>query len=520
MTSQYFLTKSSTADDRIYLGHVGDQHRKRFGQYFTPREVADFMVGWVMESGHPSLYDPAFGLGNLYDPVIDDDHVAFSASEIDPSVLNYWENATGRSAVFVEREDYLLSWGEQHTNIVCNPPYMRFQKFLNRDDVFSAFVSNTGIRLSGYTNTASAFLMKSLSEMDGKGRLAYIMPLEFLNTGYGDVVKAKLIDGSHLAAIIKLECEKEIFPDAITSVGIILYDAAVSHQKVDFYSINSIGSLATVLESTPTTRVASAELTPNAKWLRHFTVANFSMNTDGLFPLSHYGRFSRGIATGANKFFVMKPSTAKAANLDASEYTPCLTRSTQAMRAVFSQSDFEELARKDAPVLLFSAGANHSAEAERYIRFGEINDYHKRFLTKSRKPWYKTESRSPAPILIGVFSRGGYKVIRNRSSLLNLSCFHGFNPNIYGLHYVDHLYLYLASEPGRAIVSLSNRKYGDSLDKFEPNDLNEALVPSQTMFDRLDTEAIDCAMEYIEENGSVPEYINAFFGAELAGDIE
>ena len=39
------------------------------------------------------------------------------------------------------------------------------------------------------------------------------------------------------------------------------------------------------------------------------------------------------------------------------------------------------------------------------------------------------------------------------------------------------------------------------------------------MFDRLDNEAIDCAMEYIEENDSVPEYINTFFGAELADDI-
>lgn len=107
----------------------------------------------------------------------------------------------------------MLSWGRKHTNIVCNPPYMRFQKFLNRDAVFSAFAKNAGLRLSGYTNTASAFLIKSLLELDGKGRLAYIMPLEFLNTGYGRAVKAKLLEGGHLAAIIKVDCEKQIFPD-------------------------------------------------------------------------------------------------------------------------------------------------------------------------------------------------------------------------------------------------------------------------------------------------------------------
>ena len=502
-------------NERIYLDQVGDEHRKRFGQYFTPKEVANFMVGWVMGSGFPYLYDPGFGLGSLYAPVIDDDRLTFRASEIDPSVLNFWENTTGRYADFVEREDYLLSWGKRHTNIVCNPPYMRFQKFLNRNDVSSTFSRKIGLRLSGYTNTASAFLLKSLSELDGKGRLAYIMPLEFLNTGYGKVVKAKLIENGHLAAIIKLDCEKDIFPDAITSVGIILYDAAVTYETVDFYSVNSIDSLAEVLDRSPIARVASAELTPKSKWLQHFAATESKVRTDSLVPLNYYGRFSRGIATGANSFFVLRPSDAKRRDLDASECVPCVTRSTQVRRGFFSSGDYEDLVREDAPVLLFSVSANHSSAAEKYIKFGESNEYHKRFLTKTRKPWYRTELRTPAPILMGVFSRGGYKVVRNRSDVVNLSCFHGFHPNIYGHHYIDHLYLYLSSEPGRRIMSMSKRQYGDSLDKFEPNDLNDALVPTPALFDCLKAEEIACAMAYVQENDAIPESIDEFFEDKL-----
>ena len=515
MTNRFSLTKSSMPNDRIYLGQVGDEHRKRFGQYFTPQDIANFMVGWVTESGYPSLYDPGFGLGNFYAPVIDDHSVTFGASEIDPSVLNFWEKTTGRDAAFVEREDYLLSWGKQHTNIVCNPPYMRFQKFLNREAVFSAFASNIGLRLSGYTNIASAFLLKSLSEMDGKGRLAYIMPLEFLNTGYGKVVKSKLIENGHLTAIIRLDCEKEIFPDAITSVGIVLYDASVTHKTVDFHSVSSIESLKTVLDSPPVTRVASDELSPASKWLKHYVEANRAVNSDALVPLSQYGRFSRGIATGANKFFVLRPSDAKRRDLDVSECAPCVTRSTQVRRGLFSSGDYEQLVCEDAPVLLFSASTNHSTGAERYIKFGESKDYHKRFLTKTRTPWYKTELRTPAPILMGVFSRGGYKVVRNRSNAVNLSCFHGFHPNIYGHHYIDHLYLYLASEPGRRIMSMSKRQYGDALDKFEPNDLNDALVPSPALFDCLAAEELACAMAYVEENDEIPASIDEFFEEKL-----
>ena len=512
MTNPFLWTKSSTPDGLVYLEKVGERHRKRLGQYFTHPDVADFMVKWVLGSGHPSLHDPGFGLGAFYTQIVDGRQIDFTAGEIDPVVLGFWEKASGREASFVEKEDYLLSWGKTHTNIVCNPPYMRFQKFLNRDDVFSAFAKNTGLRLSGYTNTASAFLLKSLSELDGKGRLAYIMPLEFLNTGYGKVVKSKLLEGGHLASIIKLDCEKELFPDAITSVGIILYDAAKHHQAVDFYSIDSIDALPTVFETPPMARVALAELSPDAKWLQYCISSDSSVKTNDLIPLNYYGRFTRGIATGANKFFVLRPSSAKAAKLGNAEYLPCLTRSSQVQQAIFSTADYERLAKDDAPVLLFSVGVNHSPAAEKYIKLGEASGYHQRFLTKNRTPWYRTEVRSPAPLLMGVFSRGGYKIIRNRSNAINLSCFHGFHPNFYGRYYLDHLYLYLASQPGRNVMALSMRKYGDALDKFEPNDLNSALVPSPTALAVLEHAVAKQAMEHIEENDRVPDYINDFFG--------
>ena len=61
-------------------------------------------------------------------------------------------------------------------------------------------------------------------------------------------------------------------------------------------------------------------------------------------------------------------------------------------------------------------------------------------------------------------------------------------------------------------MALSVRKYGDALDKFEPNDLNHALVPSEAAFERLGNSAVDHAIRYVEDNDCVPEYINDFFG--------
>ena len=228
-------------------------------------------------------------------------------------------------------------------------------------------------------------------------------------------------------------------------------------------------------------------------------------------PLVNYGRFSRGIATGANEFFVLTPSKVKSLGLLQKEYLCCISRSSQISRPVFSKSDIESLINTDAPVFLFTTNGAISEPAKRYIQEGEACGYHERFLTKNRNPWYKTEVRRPAPLLLGVFSRGGYKIILNRSDVLNLTCYHGFQPNLFGQNYVEHLFLYFLSEAGKEIVSLSIRKYGDSLDKFEPNDLNSAMVPSQDFFNSLSHKMMKRGIQEVEEKGILPAEIERVF---------
>jgi adenine-specific DNA-methyltransferase len=495
-------------DPSKYCESVPFQHRKSLGQFFTPSQVADFMVGWVLESGRKDLYDPAYGLGAFHPK---NKNIPFSASEMDPIVLEHSKREREGGNFSVRLENYLTVWGGKYGNIVCNPPYMRFQKFLDRSTVFTGFQENLDLRLSGYTNTASAFLIKSLSELKEQGRLAYLMPLEFLNTGYGVLVKKLLLKNGHLMAVLQLECEKDIFPEATTSVGIVLYDATKPYKEVRFYNIRNINELSNFHALQPTSRISVEKLDSESKWLPYLQTAKVSFDASQMVSLFHYGRFSRGIATGANEFFILKPSKVKSLGLLPKEYLRCISRSSQISRPVFSQGDFDTLLSADAPVLLFTTKGALSNPAKRYIQEGESKGYQDRFLTKNRNPWYKTERRRPAPLLVGVFSRGGYKIILNRSEVLNLTCYHGFYPHLFGLKVMEPLFLYFLSEAGRSIVSLSLRKYGDSLDKFEPNDLNSSWVPSEDFFNTMSQEILNYAIQEVEKNGVLPTEMECIF---------
>ena len=61
------------------------------------------------------------------------------------------------------------------------------------------------------------------------------------------------------------------------------------------------------------------------------------------------------------------------------------------------------------------------------------------------------------------------------------------------------------------MLSLSNRKYGDGLEKYEPNDLNDALVPNQQVLDGLTNDDVDVAMQYTKKYGQTPKWINNYF---------
>lgn len=500
-----------------YAEYVGIEHRKRFAQFFTPPPIARFMVKWVLAgSSRPSVHDPAFGLGAFYENA--PKGCCFSGMDVDCVVLDYYRAHNDVSDVRLLQSDYLLNFGAQYDNIVCNPPYLRFQKFLNRDVVFRAFKERLGVSLSGYTNIASAFLVKSISELKDDGRLAYIMPSEFLNSGYGTMIKEWLTRDGHLDSVIEVGCEREAFGEVTTSVCIVLYDKGKSHEAVSFRRIADLSELGDVMERHPLSSVPVPRLDCKDKWGNFFVSSENRVRPARgyLQKLSEYGKFTRGIATGANRFFVLSKSGVARESLHDDDCRKCITKSQQLKGNVFTDKDFSRLADADAPVYLFSPGGSPGAEALRYIEHGERQGFDKGFITRNRKPWYKMETRKVAPILLNVFSRAGYKVVRNYSSALSLTNFHCFYPNPFRSKYVDWLFLYLQSGVGRKILSLSKRKYGNSLDKFEPNDLNSALVPRCEFFDSLGADVLADLMGAVVAGEDVEERLNVIFAPLLS----
>jgi adenine-specific DNA-methyltransferase len=99
------------------------------------------------------------------------------------------------------------------------------------------------LKLNGFTNIYALFLLKSIYQLNTNGRLAYIIPSEFLNSDYGKLVKSALIKNKILRHIIVFDFEENVFDDALTTACILFCSNDKNYQKVKFSTIKKIDEL-------------------------------------------------------------------------------------------------------------------------------------------------------------------------------------------------------------------------------------------------------------------------------------
>jgi adenine-specific DNA-methyltransferase len=187
----------------------------------------------------------------------------------------------------------------------------------------------------------------------------------------------------------------------------------------------------------------------------------------------------RGIATGANEYFTFSSSKAKAYGISDQYLLPCICKAIDVKDNFFTREKFNNLVNADRPAYLFHAKGASDEKVSRYLELGVQTGIDKKHLTANRTPWYALENRPPSPIWVSVFNRTGLKFIRNEANIHNLTTFHCVYPvsnNLFDNIDTDLLFAYLLTDVAREIFEDNRREYGNGLQKFEPNDLNKAMM--------------------------------------------
>lgn len=494
-----------------YISSTPLDHRKKYAQFFTPVKIAEFMCQWVLQGKQKTcILEPAYGLGIFSRVLAQISTISVDAYEIDEQIFSTAVSVCP-SGVNLRNEDYFTSdWNAKYDAIICNPPYLKFHDYDNATYIPDVN-SHLGTKLNGFTNLYTLFLLKSIAQLQEGGRLAYIIPSEFLNSDYGVEVKRALIQSNTLQHIIVVDFTECAFDDALTTACILLCERTTDSVKVRFSLVNKIEGINNCLREY--VEYNTSELDANIKWKSYYEKGN-SCKYNHLVPFSKFAKVSRGIATGANEYFTFKRSKVNEYDIPEECLMPCICKAVDAPQPFFTQNEFTKLLNKDKAVYLFNGScAPDNTSVIRYIHLGEKSGVNKRYLTANRSPWYAIENRIPAPIWVSVFNRNGLRFIRNEANIYNLTTFHCVYPKNTEVD-VDVLFAYLITDVAKEIFLDNSRQYGNGLIKFEPNDLNKGKVADLTLLNTEERSFVKDMYAFIKDNqneNAGVQLLNEFF---------
>ncbi|MCC7454900.1 MAG: N-6 DNA methylase [Crocinitomix sp.] len=491
---------SQAIDNQVEKGYskiTSLEHRKKFAQFFTPFQLASLMADWLLGNQNlKTVLEPAFGLGVFSRALIGKkSDLSIKGFDIDEKIFaESKEIFNDTSIVDLHLEDYMFNdWNNKYDGIICNPPYFKFHDYDNKT-ILNEIENRLKIKLNGFTNLYTLFLLKSIYQLNPNGRLAYIIPSEFLNSDYGKLVKSALIKNKVLRHIVVFDFEENVFDDALTTACILLCSNDKHNQKVKFSTIKKINDLELIrtyiseypLHSIDSSTFDNNKLEPDVKWRKYYQEQN-GIRYKNLIPFSSVAKVVRGIATGANEYFTFSKSKANQYGIDKKYLLPCICKAVDVRDNFFTEDNYHSLIKSDRQTYLLNAIGSKDENVLKYIDLGEKTGIDKKYLTACRTPWYSLENRPPSPIWVSVFNRSGLKFIRNEANISNLTTFHCVylvQNSLFDNVNVEVLFAYLLTDVAREIFEDNRREYGNGLQKFEPNDLNKAMMLDLTLLDK------------------------------------
>lgn len=479
--------------EQAYRVAVPLEHRKRFGQFFTPVPIATLMVDWIKGIHPKTILDPAVGPGVFPRILLNSDPEAhFTCVDIDAIALNAARTALSNAerVTFVE-QDFLL-WRDEgfFDAAIGNPPYLRHHDLHYPFDIFYLVGKRNRAALSRLSNIYVLFVLEICRRLRAGGRAALIVPGEWVNANFGDELKYWLLNRGLLHTLIYFSHASTQFEEALTTASVLLIEKPHHYAKRELIRtifVNDMGSLSDVhqaLHSDPVSdaniviqQFTSERLLEEKKW-NHLLGNGSGRSFPGFVPLSQLANTRRGIATGANSFFHLTPSAVERLGIRSENLTPCVGRALDATGLIFRKEDFKELVACDGRTYLFDV-QNEPNETERaYIYQGESDGLDKRYLCAARNgKWYQMERRPPSAIWATVFGRKGLRFIYNLGRVANLTTFHCIYPDPDSFDFAAALAACLNSRVVQNMARRQHRVYGGGLLKVEPKDLLDIEVP-------------------------------------------
>jgi adenine-specific DNA-methyltransferase len=473
--------------------------RNVMGQFATPQQLARDIAkvvaeAWRFHGGRIRFLEPAIGTGAFYSALLE----VFPRSK--------WESATGIEIDAGLAESARKIWGNYPLDvitgdftkldpavmgsrlpnlIVTNPPYVRHHHMNSKTKgrIARVIQDRLGLRVSQLSGLYSYFILLSDAWLEEGGVGAWLVPSEFMDVGYGSVLRQYLTQNVTLLRIHRFNPSEVQFEDALVTSAVLVFKKA-KPGKDHLVQVSYDGSL---ISPAKVQTIGNEILSSLPKWTEVTFGGGVAEERPGVVALSNFFDVKRGLATGDNDFFILPKEVAEQKAIPRKFLRPILP-SPRHVRGNIIESLPDGTPRTTPLLVLLDCSEPEAVlkteypDLWSYLELGKKRGVHNRYLAKNRKVWYQQEQRPPAPFLCSYVgrqlrNRAPFRFFWNKSKATATNSYLMMYPR-------GPLQNRLKSDPAfhetvlrilqgldSGAVSVAGRIYGGGMQKLEPSEL-------------------------------------------------
>jgi len=494
---------SVTEQERFKLqlnvdGTKSQEERNIHGQFSTPYVLARQIVARSIAELPPStpilFLEPALGSGVFYSALMQEagDHAILEAVGVEQDEAY----AKIASKLFRDKDFKVLVQdffafaraAENHSrfNLLCtNPPYVRHHHIESslKQELQILVRDSLGLKISGLSGLYMYFVLLADALLAPGGVASWLIPSEFLYVNYGQPLRDYLSKQVTLLSIHQFDPATVQFDDALVSSCVVTYKKTRPTEKASF-TFTFGGS---IVHPSETRTVDLFNRDSAQKWsLLHFDQEEVLHGERDV--LADFFDIRRGVATGANEFFIIGTEVIKEYSIPRKFLKPILPSPRYLTRDAI-EANPDGTPKIENLKYLLDCNLPPDVVKERhpglwqYFQTGKKQGLHERYLCASKEVWYFQEKRAPSLYMATYMGRSNGNGQAPIRFYLNYS--QAIATNVF-LHLYPKLALMnlLNDQPERMkeLLDLMNaiplqefmrvgRAYGGGLHKVEPGEL-------------------------------------------------
>ena len=472
--------------------------QKLRGGYYTPQNIADYVASWVLESTPSSVLEPSCGDGVFISALhhnSSDKAIKLHGFELfDIEVKKAKEKCKKygfKNADIVEGDflswasDAVASQAELFDGVVGNPPFIRYQ-FLEKNFQVNAekIFNSLELKFTKHTNAWVPFVLASISMLKPGGRLGMVIPSEIIHVMHAQSLRDYLVDSCSKVVVID---PKEIwFEDTLQGAVIIFAEKKlIKNRPSQGVAIKHVEGFSFLDESAETVfsdaqAVGIGSL--SGKWtkvtLEHDEriLLEKIIRKKNVFSFDEIASVEVGIVTGANNFFLVDDDTVEKYGLK-KYVSPMFGKSLHCKGVIYDEGQHKENKTNGLPTNFLYLDEEYSklpANVQEYIDYGEGQDFHIRYKTRIRNPWYKVPSVFSRKLGMLKRSHDTPRLIYNELEAYTTDTAYRVTSKNIDPEYLSYLFL----NPLTAVFAeLEGRYYGGGVLELVPSEIRKLYIP-------------------------------------------